>query len=229
MSDCQVVFYGELAPGQDAAVVRKKVAALFKASESQIAAFFSGNRVVVKSGIPAQKAEQYRAALAKAGAVAHIEGPGYGQSAPAGGAAAAAKPQSAAPKAPAPPRATPATASPSTATTQPAPPAKAAPQPQASQSIPQSANAQSANTQSSVAPGDDVGRAVVEQVNAEKLGQMQGATLAPTGATLGQTTAQAELNLDLSHISLSDVGSDLQDSYDDVPPSNIDTSHLSLD
>lgn len=214
-SDCQVVFYGELAPGQESAVVRKKVAALFKASESQIAAFFSGNRVVVKSGLPAQKAEQYRMALAKAGAVAHIEGPGFPKKAP--GAA-----QSRPPAQPRSPVASQTVSSQSAAST--SAPARAAPKPAITASTPSATKGEAG-----VEPGDDVGRAVVSQVDGEKLGQLQAATIAPTGTTLGDAKEQPEVNMDLSHMSLSAVGSDLQDSYDETPPSTIDTSHLSLD
>jgi hypothetical protein len=190
MSECQVVFFGELQPGQQAPVVQQKVAALFKASQAQIATFFSGQRVIVKTGLSRQKAEQYVAALAKAGAIAHIEVEG----AEGGGASGPTK--------------------------QPAPEVPAS-QRQTSQPRGDVAKPQ-------IAPADDVGKAVVSQVDTQKLGELNAATLAPVGATLQESNSQAPVEMDLGHLSLSEVGSDLQDAYDDTPPLEIDLSHLSV-
>jgi hypothetical protein len=204
MSDCQVVFYGELQPGQEASAVRQKVAVLFKASDQQIAAFFSGKRVVVKSGLPRQKAEQYLSALANAGAVAHIE------TSSAAASEGTAVPKQANLK------------NPSAVADSSAVAASADERPA------KQGRVVDAGGQVALSPGDDVGRAVASQVENEKLGQLRAATLAPTGSTLGDPQEQPELDLDLSHMSLCAVGSDLQDSYEQAPAPDIDISHLSL-
>jgi hypothetical protein len=69
----QVVFNGELAPGIDRADAEKGIAKLFKASPAQVAQFFSGKRVVVKSGVNSQVARKYQLAFEKVGAVCSVE------------------------------------------------------------------------------------------------------------------------------------------------------------
>ncbi|MEJ2681239.1 MAG: hypothetical protein P8176_11720 [Gammaproteobacteria bacterium] len=73
MSDYLVVYRGEVRAGCEEAEVRRRMAALFKKSEAQIAALFTGQRVVVKCGLTLKKAEQYCQAMAQVGAVASVE------------------------------------------------------------------------------------------------------------------------------------------------------------
>jgi hypothetical protein len=67
-----VVFKGKIADGADPAQVRANLAKLFKADAARIEAMFSGKTVVVKKGIDEDTAKQYKAVLAKAGAVAAV-------------------------------------------------------------------------------------------------------------------------------------------------------------
>ena len=68
----QIVFSGELQPGAELAMVKRNVARLFKADENNVAALFSGKRIVVKRDIDEQTARQYQAAFHKAGALCHV-------------------------------------------------------------------------------------------------------------------------------------------------------------
>jgi len=68
----QVVFAGELQPGADLATVKLAVAKIFKVNDEQIARFFSGKRIVVKSDVDAVTAKKYRDAFEKAGARCRI-------------------------------------------------------------------------------------------------------------------------------------------------------------
>lgn len=69
----QIVFSGQLEPGVDKADAEQGIAKLFKANASQLALFFSGKRVVVKSGVPAAVAAKYELAFKKVGAVCSVE------------------------------------------------------------------------------------------------------------------------------------------------------------
>jgi hypothetical protein len=72
MKRYEVAFAGRLQPGVDPARVRANLAQLFQADESRIEALFSGRRVVIKNNLDEVAAEKYRAALARAGAVAEV-------------------------------------------------------------------------------------------------------------------------------------------------------------
>ncbi len=74
MSDNEfaVVFKGQLVEGADPAQVRAKLAKLFNADAARVEAMFSGKTVIVKKGIDEDTAKQYKAVLAKAGAVALV-------------------------------------------------------------------------------------------------------------------------------------------------------------
>ncbi len=107
-----IYFSGKIMEGQDPAVVRQKVGALFKANEAQLAALFSGKPVRVKAGVDQEAAVKYRVAFRNAGALLEIRpgggAPAAAEPAPAAAPAPAARP--AAPSAPPPPKPAPAPA-----------------------------------------------------------------------------------------------------------------------
>ncbi len=62
-----IAFSGQLAPGADPAVVKTKLAALFKADAARIEALFT-TRTFIKKDVDESTARNYQAALANAGA-----------------------------------------------------------------------------------------------------------------------------------------------------------------
>lgn len=64
---CQLVFYGEVLPGHDAAVARAHLGGLLKLSEAQLDQVFSGRKVVLRKDISGKQADQYVERLAKMG------------------------------------------------------------------------------------------------------------------------------------------------------------------
>lgn len=64
----QVIFSGEILPDQDLGQVKRAIAQLFKKELSEIERFFSGEPVIVKSGVDQVTAKKYEAAFKKAGA-----------------------------------------------------------------------------------------------------------------------------------------------------------------
>jgi hypothetical protein len=73
MSFYEIAFSGECLPGASLDQVKSNLATLFKADAPRIELLFSGRRLVLKNNLDVQAAEKYRAALARAGAVARIE------------------------------------------------------------------------------------------------------------------------------------------------------------
>ena len=73
MSLYEIVFSGECVPGALLDQVKGNLAKLFQADAQRIELLFSGRRLVLKNNLDAQGAEKYRAALARAGAMARIE------------------------------------------------------------------------------------------------------------------------------------------------------------
>ena len=69
----KVVFEGDLLPGQDQAVVQKKLADLFGVDTKRAAQLFSGKQHKVKSNLDLKQAKKYALALAKLGALGYIE------------------------------------------------------------------------------------------------------------------------------------------------------------
>ena len=63
----QLVFYGEVLPGHDADTVKAKLGELLKLPTEQIAAVFSGRRVVLRKSLPSDQAASYVARLEKIG------------------------------------------------------------------------------------------------------------------------------------------------------------------
>jgi len=213
MDSCQVVFYGETLSGKAVEEVQQKVAALFKLSDQQAKVFFSGKRVVIKSGLTEAKATQYLKALEKAGAKAQIESADAAPS-PSQPAQAPAKPKvqpeasassqsQSAPKAPA--------AAQSTTTPKPA----AKPNP-----------ADGAGDRLKV--NDDYGVSLISQVDEQKLGNLQQATVAPAGTALSKAEDVKAPDVDISHLSFSQPGELLTDPEEEVVAKPVDISHLSL-
>ncbi len=69
----KVIFSGALLSGVELSEAQRNVAKLFKASNQQIAAMFSGRRVVLKHGLDEVKARKYHRVLQEAGIVVQIE------------------------------------------------------------------------------------------------------------------------------------------------------------
>lgn len=69
----ELVFYGELAQGVDAAQAKRNVAELFKASVEQVERMFSGQRVVIRNKLDADTAQKYVLAMQKRGALCKVE------------------------------------------------------------------------------------------------------------------------------------------------------------
>lgn len=83
--DCRVIFTGKLLDGFDPELVREKATRRLKASAEQIEKLFAGRPAVLKRGLSAEQAEQYRQTLARIGMEIEVE-----CSAPAAAAPAAA-------------------------------------------------------------------------------------------------------------------------------------------
>lgn len=84
MSDqYRLVFAGEVAEGQHAAVVKKRLAGVLKLNDARMAVLFSGKSVVVKKAVDADNAARYQAVFAKAGAVLQVISPTAETAAPA--------------------------------------------------------------------------------------------------------------------------------------------------
>lgn len=69
----QLVFYGEILPGYDAATVKEKLTGLLKLQPSQINAVFSGQRIVLRKGMSKEEAELYLLHMQHIGVRALIE------------------------------------------------------------------------------------------------------------------------------------------------------------
>ncbi|CAK0753541.1 hypothetical protein CCP4SC76_2470008 [Gammaproteobacteria bacterium] len=67
-----VFFSGVCLPGQDPVAVRERVRRLFKTSDAQLTALFSGQPVAVKKGLDMEAAGKYRAAFRDIGALVTI-------------------------------------------------------------------------------------------------------------------------------------------------------------
>ena len=56
---CQLVFYGEVLPGHDAAVARANLGGLLTLSAAQLDQVFSGRKVVLRKDMPSEQASRY--------------------------------------------------------------------------------------------------------------------------------------------------------------------------
>lgn len=68
----EVVFRGDVVPGQSIVDVKQRLAELFTADPDRIDGMFSGRPVVIKRGLDQPTAERYQASMQKAGAVVDI-------------------------------------------------------------------------------------------------------------------------------------------------------------
>lgn len=68
----EVVFRGDVVPGQSIVDVKQRLAELFAADPDRIDGMFSGRPVVIKRGLDQPTAERYQASMQKAGAVVDI-------------------------------------------------------------------------------------------------------------------------------------------------------------
>lgn len=68
----EIVFRGDIAPGETVVGVKARVAQLFRIDEQRADQLFSGRPTVLKRNLDRQKAEQFQQALAKAGAVVEM-------------------------------------------------------------------------------------------------------------------------------------------------------------
>lgn len=73
MSGLQVIFSGELLPGQSLVEVRARIGQLFRVDGERLDQLFSGRCMVIKQGLDAEAAEKYRQAIERAGARCLIE------------------------------------------------------------------------------------------------------------------------------------------------------------
>ncbi len=71
----RVILTGALAEGKNLAEVQRQIAATFKTNEAAIETLLTGKPVVIKDRLDRQRAQQYRAALERCGAVCRIEPP----------------------------------------------------------------------------------------------------------------------------------------------------------
>lgn len=67
-----VVFRGDVAPGENIAEVKQQLAQLFKANEERIEQLFSGRPMVLKRGVNKATANRYKESLGNAGAIVTI-------------------------------------------------------------------------------------------------------------------------------------------------------------
>lgn len=67
-----VVFRGELVPGEDPGLVRQRLTALFKGSPQAIERLFTGQPAVIRRAVDESTASRYRDVLRKAGALCHV-------------------------------------------------------------------------------------------------------------------------------------------------------------
>ncbi len=68
-----IIFSGQLIEGQDPDAARRMVGQIFKADDNQLDTLFSGNQVVIKSGVDDETAAKYRVAFRKAGALIEVK------------------------------------------------------------------------------------------------------------------------------------------------------------
>jgi hypothetical protein len=199
----ELVFYGELVPGVDAAQAKQNVAELFKASVEQVERMFSGQRVVIRNKLDAETAQKYVLAMQKRGAVCKLE-PMGGASAPV---AEKPLPAQSAPVQPAPIAAKPTEQR--AVTEQPAP------------------SAPVANRREHLAK---VGRLPVAGEKVEAILANLEVSIAPVGQRLSdERKVEAPLFEHLDELKLAPAGSNLQDQKEELPVSVPDVSHLKLE
>ena len=71
-SEYDIIFRGDLRPGENLVEVKQRLQKLFSANAEKIEQLFSGRPVVLKRGIGKEAAERYRKSLENAGAIVSI-------------------------------------------------------------------------------------------------------------------------------------------------------------
>jgi hypothetical protein len=230
-----IYFRAEILAGQDEALVKARIGAMFKANEAKIAQLFSGKAIAIKKGVDKAAALKYQQAFKNAGAKAVIT---------------ASPAPSAAPVSKATPSATPEIASAVSAT---------APSPKAEATAPtESVASESAPTKSEgswdvLPPGSDVlkpsERKVVEDANIDtsaiKLASVfaqvdepptpppapdtQHLSMAKAGSDMNPDKPEpaAPLEIDLSALDLAEAGARMSDESEEIAPLDIDLSAIS--
>jgi len=237
-----IFFAAQIVDGFEQSTVRANLASLFKANDATLEKLFSGKPQLIKRGVDKAGAIKYKAALAKAGAVAliraHAEGGSTATQAPA-------KPAQAAPEAKKPAAGSMAERL-AALTAEPAPSAAAA----------EGSTAAVFNEQFSLAPvGSDVlredEREIMEELDIDTSSiQLASAFVEPEPANreppppapdtshmsmgeVGEEIPRLEeqkelLNPDVSHLSMGEVGEDIPHLEQAVEPLNPDISDYSL-
>ena len=77
-----VVFRGDIAPGNTLAEVRQRLREHFHLNEAQVDQLFSGRPVVVKKNLDATRASQFREVLVELGALTQLRAVVHGDTAP---------------------------------------------------------------------------------------------------------------------------------------------------
>ncbi|MGS2723653.1 hypothetical protein ACVBEJ_07885 [Porticoccus sp. GXU_MW_L64] len=68
----EIVFRGDIVPGNTMVEVRENLRELFKADDAQLAKLFSGRPVVIRRNLDEQSANRYQQAMERAGAVVQV-------------------------------------------------------------------------------------------------------------------------------------------------------------
>jgi uncharacterized protein YbjQ (UPF0145 family) len=67
-----LVFRGEVGPGQDPEAVKRKLASMLKLDSGRVETLFTGDPVVVKKGLDRETAAKYQQAIGRTGAVCEV-------------------------------------------------------------------------------------------------------------------------------------------------------------
>ncbi len=250
-----LVFRGELVRGADPEQARRNIGQLFKVSEAQVNALFSGKPVVLKKNLDFATANKYRVAIKKAGCRVDLDEQQSAKPAPAQGGKAvfavpdgpAAAPQAAAPAPKAPEPAEPATPRPQVNADAPPPP----PLPEVEEVdaaefdlAPTGSTLLSDNEREPVqAVSVDVSGYTVRELEGELLDDSEktpfverqihvDASLAPVGADVLQDSEREQVDpvsVDISGLSVADAGEDLGQIKEEVEEKRPDISHLSVE
>ena len=208
----QVSFSGDIDPKFDIVDVKSQIAKMFKASDQQMMAFFSGRKVVIKNKLDLTTAKKYYLTLAKVGAICTVESMATG--APVRFEAAAPKP------APAPE------------------PVSKEPKPEPVSNEAQSALPEAAVeeiTMTAAVPGSDA-EAEAQDSDVEATPWSKQVTknspnwgISAAGEAIENLASDAELvNPDISGLSMAALGENLSEAAAEVAPVEVDISGLSV-
>jgi hypothetical protein len=231
-----IYFRAEILAGQDEALVKARIGAMFKANEAKIAQLFSGKAIAIKKGVDKAAALKYQQAFKNAGAKAVIT----------------ASPAPSAAPSPTPEAARSATTGISSAVS------ATAPSPKAEASAPTESNASESAPKSEgswdvLPPGSDVlkpsERKVVEDANIDtsaiKLASVfaqvdepptpppapdtQHLSMAEAGSDMNPDRPEpaAPLEIDLSALDLAEAGARMSDESEEIAPLDLDLSTMS--